>query len=102
MFTADAFIDTVQTGKKTWVNTFVSNETVKDAMISFIDAQADYTKKAAKVTSDAVTTIASESVKVIKQAGQFDYAKFGEGIMKAYSDMQEKAVAAYEKTASKK
>jgi len=102
MFTADAFIDTVQTGKKTWVNTFVTNETVKDAMISFIDAQADYTKKAAKVTTDAVTTIASESVNVIKKAGQFDYAKFGEGIMKAYGDIQEKAVAAYEKTASKK
>jgi hypothetical protein len=46
MFTADAFIDTVQTGKKTWVNTFVTNELVKDAMISFIDNQADYTKKA--------------------------------------------------------
>ena len=102
MFTADAFIDTVQTGKKTWVNTFVSNETVKDAMISFIDAQADYTKRAAKVTTDAVTTIASESVNVIKKAGQFDYAKFGEGIMKAYGDIQEKAVASYEKTASKK
>ena len=50
MFTADAFIDTVQTGKKTWVNTFVTNELVKDAMISFIDNQADYTKKAIKAT----------------------------------------------------
>ena len=45
MFTADAFIDTVQTGKKTMVNTFVTNATVKDAMIQFIDAQAEYTKK---------------------------------------------------------
>ena len=87
MFTADAFIDTIQTGKKTWVNTFVSNETVKDAMISFIDAQADYTKKAAKVTSDAVTTITSEGVKTFQNASKFDYTKFGEGIMKAYSTL---------------
>ena len=84
MFTVDAIIDSVQTGKKTWVNTFVSNETVKDAMINFIEAQADYTKKAAKVGTDAVTTIASETVKVVKEAGKFDYVKFGEGIMKAY------------------
>ena len=91
MFTADAFIDTVQTSKKTWVNTFVSNETVKDAMINFIDAQADYTKKAAKVTTDAVTTIASETVKAVKEAGKFDYVKFGEGIMKAYTAQTAKA-----------
>ena len=58
MFTADAFIDTVQTGKKTWVNTFVTNELVKDAMIKFIDNQADYTKKAFKATTDAATTVA--------------------------------------------
>ena len=91
MFTADAIINTVQTGKKTWVNTFVSNETVKDAMISFIDAQADYTKKAAKVGTDAVTTIASETVKAVKEAGKFDYVKFGEGIMKAYTAQTAKA-----------
>ena len=91
MFTADAIIDTVQTGKKTWVNTFVSNETVKDAMISFIDAQADYTKRAAKVGTDAVTTIVSETVKAVKEAGKFDYVKFGEGIMKAYTAQTAKA-----------
>jgi hypothetical protein len=91
MFTADAFIDTVQTSKKTFVNTFVTNETVKDAMISFIDAQADYTKKAAKVGTDAVTTITSETVKVVKEAGKFDYVKFGEGIMKAYTAQSAKA-----------
>jgi hypothetical protein len=84
MFTADAFIDTVQTGKKTLVNTFVTNETAKTAMIEFIDAQADYTKKAAKVGMDTFTTLASESVKAYQNATKFDYVKFGEGVMKAY------------------
>jgi hypothetical protein len=84
MFTADALIDTVQTGKKTFVNTFVTNETAKSAMIEFIDAQADYTKKAAKVGQDTFTTLISESVKVYQNATKFDYTKFGEGIMKAY------------------
>jgi hypothetical protein len=85
MFTADAIIDTVQTGKKTFVNTFVTNETVKDSMIKFIDAQADYTKKAAKVGMDTFTTLTSEAVKASQEAMKFDYTKFGEGVMKAYT-----------------
>jgi hypothetical protein len=85
MFTADAFIDTVQTGKKTFVNTFVTNETIKESMVKFIDAQADYTKKAAKVGMDTFTSLASEAVKQAQEATKFDYTKFGEGIMKAYT-----------------
>jgi SHS2 domain-containing protein len=85
MFTADAFIDTVQTGKKTWVNTFVTNETMKEAMIKFIENQSDYTKKAFKATTDAATTVTSETVKAVQEATKFDYVKFGEGIMKAYT-----------------
>lgn len=85
MFTADALIDTVQTGKKTFVNTFVQNETVKDAMIKFIDAQADYTKQATKVGMETATTLTQEIVKASQNAMKFDYVKFGEGIMKAYN-----------------
>jgi ATP phosphoribosyltransferase len=90
MFTADAIIDTVQTGKKTFVNTFVTNQTVKDSMINFIDAQADYTKKAAKVGMDTFTTLTSEAVKTYQNATKFDYTKFGEGIMKAYTATSKK------------
>jgi hypothetical protein len=85
MFTADAMIDTVQTGKKTVVNTFVTNETVKDAMIKFIDAQADYTKKAIKASTDTFTVLTAEAVKAGQEAMKFDYTKFGEGVMKAYT-----------------
>jgi ATP phosphoribosyltransferase len=85
MFTADAIIDTVQTGKKTFVSTFVTNETVKESMIKFIDAQADYTKKATKVGMDTFTTLTSEAVKAGQEAMKFDYTKFGEGVMKAYT-----------------
>jgi len=90
MFTADAFIDTIQTGKKTWVNTFVTNDTMKDAMVKFIDNQAEYTKKAFKATTDAATTVASETVKAAQEATKFDYVKFGEGIMKAYTAQSSK------------
>ena len=52
MFSADALIDTIQTGKKTFVNTFVTNDTVKSTLIDFVDAQAEYTKTVFGVASD--------------------------------------------------
>lgn len=85
MFTYDAVIDAVQTGKKTWVNTFVSNESVKDAMIKFVDNQSEYTKKALKATTDAASTVAAETVKAVQEATKFDYVKFGEAVIKAYT-----------------
>ena len=83
MFTADAIIDTVQTGKKTFVNTFVTTETAKESMIKFIDAQADYTKRAAKVGMDTAATLTSEAVKQVQEAAKFDYAKAYEDFFKA-------------------
>ena len=83
MFTADAIIDTVQTGKKTFVNTFVTNEAVKESLVKFIDAQADYTKKAAKVSLDTFTTLSSEAVKQAQEATKYDFTK-------AYADLAEK------------
>ena len=84
MFTLDATIDAVQNGKKQFVKTFVQNEKIAEAMNTFIDEQAAYTKKAAKVGSETMTTLTSEMVKTAQEAMKFDYAKFGEGIMKAY------------------
>ncbi|NBR23971.1 MAG: hypothetical protein EBU08_09425 [Micrococcales bacterium] len=84
MFTADAIIDTVQTGKKTFVNTFVTNEATKEAMIKFIDAQADYTKKASKVGLDTATTLTSEAMKQVQEVVKFDYVKAGQEFFKAF------------------
>ena len=91
MFTLDATIDAVQTGKKQFVKTFVQNEKIADAMNTFIDEQASYTKKAAKVGTDTFATLTSEMVKTTQEAMKFDYTKFGEGIMKAYQTTQSKA-----------
>ena len=85
MFTADATIDAVQTAKKTFVNTFVQNETIKDSMIKFIDAQAEYTKKAAKVSLDTATTVTQEAIKATQEAMKFDYNKFYETVSKAFT-----------------
>jgi hypothetical protein len=85
MFTVDQTIDAVQNGKKEFVKTFVKNETAATAMNEFIDAQAEYTKKAAKVGMDTFTTLASETTKAVQNSMKFDYVKFGEGVMKAYT-----------------
>jgi len=85
MFTVDQTIDAVQNGKKEFVKTFVQNETAATAMNEFIDAQAEYTKKAAKVGMDTFTTLAAETTKAVQNSMKFDYVKFGEGIMKAYT-----------------
>ena len=85
MFTLDTVIDTVQSGKKTFVTTFITNEAVKDAMYKFIDAQTAYTKEAAKAGTDMFTTVTKEAVNAVQAATKFDYAKFGEGVMKAYT-----------------
>jgi dihydrodipicolinate synthase/N-acetylneuraminate lyase len=63
----------------------VQNEKIADAMNTFIDEQAAYTKKAAKVGADTLATLSSEMVKTSQEAMKFDYTKFGEGIMKAYT-----------------
>ena len=84
MFTTDAIIDTVQTGKKTFVNTFVTNEAVKESMIKFIDAQADYTKRASKVGMDTATTLTSEAMKQVQEVVKFDYVKAGQEFFKAF------------------
>ena len=90
MFTIDATIDAVQIGKKQFVKTFVQNEKIADAMNTFIDEQAAYTKKAAKVGTDTFATLSSEMVKTSQEAMKFDYTKFGEGIMKAYQSTTSK------------
>ena len=84
MFTADAIIDTVQTGKKTFVNTVVTNETAKESMIKFIDAQADYTKRATKVSMDTFTSLSSEAIKQAEAVAKFDYVKAGQDFLKAF------------------
>jgi hypothetical protein len=85
MFALDTTIDAVQTGKKTFVNTFVTNEVIKESMIKFIDNQSDYTKKAAKVGMDTATTMTSEIVKQIESATKFDWVKASQDVYAAFT-----------------
>jgi phage-related baseplate assembly protein len=85
MFTAENIIDTIQTSKKQVVNTYITNKAMAEALNQFVDAQTEYTKNIVKAGTDAFTTLTQESIKAAQSSLKFDYAKFGEGIMKAYS-----------------
>jgi uncharacterized protein YoxC len=86
MFITDTLIDTIQTGKKTFVNTvFANHETVAKALNGFVDAQTDYTKKAVKAGTDTAAQLTSEAVKVAQEAAKFDYTKAMEKFTKQFS-----------------
>ena len=91
MFTFDATIDAVQTGKKQFVNTFVTNQSIKDTLVNFVDAQTEYTKAAFKAGTETATNLAKEMTKSLGEAAKFDYTKFGEGVMKAYNNLNKAA-----------
>jgi hypothetical protein len=59
MFTHNQFIDSIQSGKKQFVNTFVADEKFKAELIKLIDAQA----QAAKTSVEASLAIAQAFVK---------------------------------------
>lgn len=41
----NCFIDTVQNGKKAFVNTFVSNEELRTELNAFVNKQTDFVKQ---------------------------------------------------------
>lgn len=86
MFTIDAMIDGVQNTKKQYVKTFVTNKVIAENLNKFVDAQTEYTKNVVKASTDSWTMIMQEMMKTAKESTQFDYVKFGEGIMKAYQN----------------
>ena len=84
MLIFDTMVDSIQNSKKQFVSTFVTNEKIAESLNTFIDSQTTYTKKALKETTDASTAVMHEMIKLVQESNKFDYAKFGEGIMKAY------------------
>lgn len=79
MFTTETFIDSFQNVKKNAVNSFVTNETIKDSMLKFVDAQTDYTKEAVKNFSNLATTMSlqlfSEANKSFSEITKYDWFK---------------------------
>jgi len=84
MIATDFVIDQVQGVKKAAVKMYVTDKDMSDVMNSFIDAQTEYTKKAAHETMKLYSELTTATIKTLQNTSKFDYFKFGEGIMKAY------------------
>ena len=76
MFTPDAIIDTVQNGKKQFVNTFVQHDGIKKALNEFVDGQTAYTKSAVKSATEVANKLTTESKDLFAQMTKFDMSQF--------------------------
>ncbi len=70
MFTLDFAIDSVQNAKKTFVNTFVTNDKFKAELIKLVDAQTEFAKGQVKTTLSIAEAF-------VKNASEAVYAKKG-------------------------
>lgn len=52
MFNADQVIDTIQNGKKQFVNTFVTDAKFKEELVKLIDSQTNFAKGSVKSSLD--------------------------------------------------
>jgi len=66
MFAYNNFIDTVQGGKKTFVNMFVTDEKVKAPLNAFVDAQTVFVKQIFKSFEDLAAHTTNEMQKKAK------------------------------------
>ena len=66
---AQAAVDAVQSSKKQFVNLAVPHDGIRNALNSFVDAQADYTKKAIDAGIMASTSIGM----IVSSKEFFDY-----------------------------
>lgn len=66
MFAYDTFIDTVQNSKKSFVNTFVTEDKLRKPLTAFVDAQTTFTKQIFKSFEDVTKYVTDEAQKVTK------------------------------------
>ena len=63
MFAVDQFIDTVQNGKKYFVSTFVTDETLRKSLNGFVDTQTEFVKQIVKLNNDMVSYTTDQMMK---------------------------------------
>ena len=65
-YMTNMWVDTIQNAKKTWVDTWVKDESMSKPLNAFINTQTEFTKEAIK-QSNAFSNAAGEAMaKVIK------------------------------------
>ena len=65
LFYANMAIDAIQSGKTSWLNQFVQDESVKKPLQQFVDAQTLFTKQVAKTYWDVTGAAAETLVSIV-------------------------------------
>jgi len=65
-YMTNMWIDTIQNAKRTWVNTWVKDETVSKPMLEFIDTQTTFTKEAVQQVSTLANATGDLFAKAVK------------------------------------
>ena len=68
MFFADSIIDAVQGAKKTFVNTFVTDDKFKTQLNKLVDAQTGIAKSAAKASMDIADAFVQHTTEAFRPA----------------------------------
>lgn len=66
MFAYETFIDTVQSSKKMFVNTFILEEKIRNPLNAFVDAQTAFTKQIFKSFTEVSKFVTEEAQKANK------------------------------------
>jgi len=90
MFTADTFIDSIQTAKKEAVKVFVKNEDIAKSMTAYVDAETALAKQTAKATTEAAATFASETTKAVEKLAKLDYTELVENFTNSFKTTSKK------------
>ena len=65
-YMTNMWIDTIQNAKKSWVNTWVKDETMSKPMLEFIDTQTTFTKEAVQQVSTLANATGDLFAKAVK------------------------------------
>jgi len=60
------WIDTIQNAKKTWVDTWIKDESMSEPLYEFIKIQTEFSKEAMKQTSAFANAAGEAMAKVMK------------------------------------
>jgi hypothetical protein len=70
MFATNAFIDSIQTYKKFYVSSFVTDEKIKKSLNSFVDAQTAFTKQVVKTFEEVSSQVYDETMKKFNESNE--------------------------------
>ena len=92
----EKLVDSIQTGQRQFVETFVKNEEIRQSINELIDAQAAYTKTVAGTVTELGKTVSEQTSKVAKEMTEFDWSDLAQ---KATKTIKESAVYDWSKLA---